>query len=82
MAWNGSNGKNTRDGVRHEAAYPPRTGKGNVRRGLGTEERCLAPFGSPHDSQPRRVVAVRLDSKRDYGPQHAGGLFDTNNQIW
>ena len=53
MAWNGSNGKNTSDGVRHEAAHTPRTGKGNIRRGLGTEERRPAPFGAAHDSQPR-----------------------------
>ena len=62
MAWNGSNGKNTSDGVRHEAAYPPRTGKGNFRRGLGAEERCPAEAGSPHDSKPRRVIAIRRGS--------------------
>ena len=56
MAWNGSNGKNTSDGVRHEAAHTPRTRKGNIRRGLGAEERCLASVGSAHNSQPWRIV--------------------------
>ena len=58
MAWNGSNGKNTSDGVRHEAAHTPRAGKGNFRRGLGAEERCIAPFGAAHNSQPRRIAAL------------------------
>ena len=82
MAWNGSNGKNTSDGVRHEAAHSPRTGKGNFRRGLGAEERCPAEVGPPHDSQPRRVVAVRLDLKRDYGPNLLHAYLCPMQKIW
>ena len=62
MAWNGSNGKNTSDGVRHEAAHTPRAGKGNFRRGLGAEERCPAAVGSAHDSKSRRITAIHQDS--------------------
>lgn len=58
MAWNGSNGKNTSDGVRHEAAYPPRAGKGNFRRGLGAEERCFATARIANDTKSRRVAAT------------------------